>query len=349
MCGLSEARVGSAIVVGLAGISTTLRRDQCSLVMSSPLISVIVPAYNAAATIREALASVAAQGRTDCEVIVVDDASRDETPRILQAEFAHRLGFRILRLGQNAGPAVARNRAIAEASGTWLAFLDGDDAWLPERLATQLALADVQPDVTLWCGDVVPLDNRPPPTRPPAPPTLLELPPRSFVFHNAVATSTVLVRRAAVLAAGGFDAQFVGPEDYDLWMRLALHHRLVRIETPLARYRLVAGSLSMDDRQFLPQVLKVLDKGFGPGGVLGPYAHLRSASLATQYWNASWMAFHRGARGTALRFWWRAFALDHRSDVGAARPWWPLLARYLAGRREAHSQTGAEYPVGDVT
>ena len=137
-----------------------------------------------------------------------------------------------------------------------------------------------------------------------------------------------------LVAAGGFDTQFVGPEDYDLWMRLAQGHRLMRVASPLARYRLVPGSLSMDDRKFLPQVLRVLAKGFAPGGAIESFAHLRVASLATQYWNASWMAFNRGARGTALRYWWRAYRMDHSSAISAARPWGRLLLRYLAGSRE---------------
>lgn len=303
-----------------------------------PFISVVVPAYNAAQTIREALASVAAQGRRDAEVIVVDDASRDATPQILRDEYAQKPGHRILALERNGGPAAARNAGVELARGAWVAFLDGDDAWLPGRLDLQLQLALANPEVALWCGDVVPLKSENAQQEPRLPAAaharFRDLPLAEFVYHNAVATSTVLVRRAALLSVGGFDEQFVGPEDYDLWMRLARVHRLARLECPLARYRLVAGSLSMDDRKFLPQVLRVLDKGFAPGGVLSAHADLREASMATQYWNASWMAFNRGARPTALRYWWAAYRRDHRSAISAARPWRRLLLRYLAGRRE---------------
>lgn len=303
-----------------------------------PLVSVVVPAYNAALTIRTALASVDAQGRDDIETIVVDDASRDATPQILRDEFERRPGYTILLQARNAGPAAARNAAVARARGVWVAFLDGDDAWLPDRLGVQLALAAQHPAVALWCGDVVPLDPAAPDTprqeTATAAPPVRDLPLDEFVYHNAVATSTVLVRREVLVAAGGFDTQFVGPEDYDLWMRLAQRHRLMRVERPLARYRLVPGSLSMDDRKFLPQVLRVLAKGFAPNGAIEAFAHLRAASLATQYWNASWMAFNRGARGTALRYWWRAYRMDHGSAISAARPWGRLLMRYLAGGRE---------------
>lgn len=309
--------------------------------MSAPLadVTAIVPAFNAEHTILEAIASIDAQDTRPREIIVVDDASRDATPHLLKQHLHNRPDCRVVLQERNAGPAVARNTGIALARTEWLAFLDGDDAWLPHRLSMQLALAAQHPDVALWCGAVVPLEpgapSAPPQLAAPAVPPFRDIPLEEFAAHNAVATSTVLVRRAAIQDAGGFDPQFVGPEDYDLWMRLAARRRLARIEYPLSRYRLVVGSLSMDDRRFLPQVLRVLDKGFAPGGALGALAGRRAASVATQYWNASWMAFNRGARAAALRYWWAAYRLDHHSSEGASRPWWKLLARYMMGRREA--------------
>lgn len=307
-----------------------------------PSVSVIIPAYNAEATIRAALASVEAQTVRDFEVVVVDDASRDGTPRILASEYAGRPGFRVLLNQANSGPAAGRNRATAEARGTWLAYLDGDDVWLPWRLETQLALADRHPGIALWCAGVRQFAS---PAEAEAVRGVLEgvrgagqvpkfsaLTLREFAWHNPVATSTVLVRRDAVEAAGGFDAGFRGPEDYDLWMRLAARHTLARIEEPLSLYRLVTGSLSMDDRTFLPQVLAVLEKAYRSGGALSAFTGLRHSSLATQYWNASWMAFHRGARVAAVRHWAKAFGEDCRAGRTARYPWARLLWRYLAGR-----------------
>jgi glycosyltransferase involved in cell wall biosynthesis len=306
----------------------------------NPTVSIIVPTYRAADTIGEAIASIDAQTSHDVEVIIVDDASPDNTAGIVENLIAGRAGYRLLRRACNGGPAGTRNIGIAAATGDWLAFLDGDDAWLPHRLSMQLRLAEREPDVALWCGAVIPLAPDCPPKDVPDDPPRRDLVLREFVYHNAVATSTVLVRRNAVARAGGFDPAFVGPEDYDLWMRIAAHERLVRIECPLSRYRLVAGSLSMDDRRFLPQVLRVLDKAFGEGGALSAFADARSAAVGTQYWNASWMAFNRGARGRALQYWLRAYRLDRRSPTAAIRPWWRLLARYVAGHRETAGLLG---------
>lgn len=105
-------------------------------------VSVIVPAYNARAFIARALESALVQTVTTIEVIVVDDASRDSTAEFVETAYHTDPRLRLLRLGENGGPARARNLAIAEAEGEWIAILDADDAWHPERLARMLARAD---------------------------------------------------------------------------------------------------------------------------------------------------------------------------------------------------------------
>lgn len=301
-------------------------------------VSVIIAAYDAAGTIEAAVASIRAQTRLPAEVIVVDDGSSDGTADLVR-RFDCGVPLRLIAQ-PNAGPAAARNRGAAEASGEWIAFLDADDAWAPCRLETQLRAAALHPDVALWCSATANLDepadeDRGSPgaaSRCDAPAELafrrLSVP--EFARHNPVATSTVLVRRSAFGAAGGFDAQFRGPEDYDLWMRiLAAGVGGARLDASLAFYRNRPGSLSMDDRRFLPQVLRVLDKAFAAGGALSAWPGLRRRARANQFWNASWMAFHRGARGRALALLARALALDPR--VGG-RLWAPLVWRYLVGR-----------------
>jgi hypothetical protein len=153
-----------------------------------------------------------------------------------------------------------------------------------------------------------------------------------FIAGNPVATSTVLVRKSALESVRGFDASFMGPEDYDLWMRVAARFKMAQIDIPLAAYRSQSGSLSMDDRRFLPQVLRVLDKAFGPGGVLADRPRLRMVAEGNQYWNASWMAFNRGDRWVAIRYWGWAYGRQVLSGYKTPRAWWRLLVRYLMGR-----------------
>src|SRR5579871_4773962 len=122
---------------------------------STPCVSVIIPAYNAARTIRGALRSLEAQEFRDFETIVIDDGSQDDTLSIVQREFPH-----VIVLSQaNAGPAAARNRGAAAARGTWLAFLDADDEYLPWRLSWQWDYASRNPQIDAWCGLPVDMDD----------------------------------------------------------------------------------------------------------------------------------------------------------------------------------------------
>jgi len=267
-------------------------------------VSVIMPAYNSAATLVEALDSVLRQTRPVQELIVVDDVSTDDTIQVFedwQRAATGRMESRLLRQSRNTGPAGARNTGIRAATGDWIAFLDADDAWLPTKNETQLNTAATHPSAALLCGGTLPLDTAhpPPATAPAFRVTTLRL--EDFIIHNPIATSTVLAWREAITEAGLFDEQFRGPEDYDLWLRIASRHGCLQLETPLSRYRTTVGSLSMDDRTFLPQVLAVLRKAFAPGGALAAHPRQRRRACAEQYSSASWMAYNRGDRLTALR------------------------------------------------
>ena len=308
--------------------------------MSKPAVSVVIPAYNAEHTICEAVESVLTQRDIECELWVIDDASRDGTREVLQKRYGAHPRVHLILCDENAGPAAARNRGIQNATADWTAFLDGDDAWLPNRLPAQLALARKHPDVDLWCSQTIRLTPDLERTDSTKAPEFRPVTRGEFLFHNPVATSTVLARTGVLRSVGGFDEQFVGPEDYDFWMRIASAHTIALIEKPLSLYRYVPGSLSMDDRKFLPQVLRVLEKALAPGGALADQAGLRRIAIGNQYWNASWMAFNRGARGTALRYWLKAYQLDHRSERVRSRPWLPLLYRYCLGRPVQQSEMG---------
>ena len=287
-------------------------------------ISVIIPAYNADATLTEALDSVTAQNVPIQDVIVVDDASTDRTAERFAAwaDTHADLHPTLIRQPRNQGPAAARNTGIRASTGEWIAFLDSDDAWLPGKLTRQMQAAASHPEAALLCGATVPLvaehqdepmggrtvgescvglaDSPLPPARPEPATGLTALSLDTFVTHNPVATSTVMVKRTALQQAGLFDEQFRGPEDYDLWMRIAALRPCLQLAVPLSQYRLTKGSLSMDDRTFLPQVLGVLRKAFAPTGVLHRYRRQRRQAYAEKYASASWMASNRGARLTAL-------------------------------------------------
>ena len=217
-------------------------------------VSVVMPAFNNADTVGRALASIAAQTLPPAEVIVVDDGSTDGTAEAVRAMAAAMNWVRLRLFRQtNQGAGAARNRAVAAARGTWLAFLDADDQWLPAKIERSMAvleagglimcshnLFNVGPD-----GETL-NDSRARWLRDPADPY------RTLFLRGFISSSTVVVRKDAVLAVGGFDAGLRSAQDYELWLAV-LARAGGRFETfadPLLRYTLAPeGITSRIDRK----------------------------------------------------------------------------------------------------
>ena len=186
--------------------------------MKKPRVSVILPTHNRAPLLREAIESVLAQTFFDWELVVVDDGSTDGTTESVRL-LAEKVGrIRYLRQ-EKKGVSAARNRGVAEASGEWVAFLDDDDLWLPEKLEKQLAFASQHPECGFLYGraDVVDEEGQTVASTPSgSPKTTLE----GLVQENTIPILTVLVRKSLIQAVGGFDESLDVAEDYDLWLRL---------------------------------------------------------------------------------------------------------------------------------
>jgi glycosyltransferase involved in cell wall biosynthesis len=194
--------------------------------MNAPNVSVIIPAFNRTATIARAIRSVQDQSFIDWELIVVDDASTDETCAVVEAVGESRL--RLVKLAKNGGPSVARQAGLEVAAGEYVAFLDSDDEWLPEKLARQL---DAGPGA-IYCGYFVRHGGEEWTFIHPA---VDEWVPHLHVRCMLRAGSTLLVQRKAANAAGGFDPQLRYYEDWDLALRLAEREPVTVIPEPLAR------------------------------------------------------------------------------------------------------------------
>lgn len=213
----------------------------------TPSISVIIPTYNRAELLRRTLTSVLAQTVAPLEILVADDGSTDDTPGVLR-EFAGRVS--ILRLPHRGLPAVSRNAALRQARGAWVAFVDDDDLWQPDKLERQLALAT--PDTGLVCCNAeligasdVPLGRllheAHPLAKEPAPL-------RALIGGNFVVCSSVLAQTALLREVGGFHEgpELRGTEDYDLWLRCALRMPLRYEHEARVRYRVSAhGNMSL--------------------------------------------------------------------------------------------------------
>ena len=211
--------------------------------MTDGLVSVVLPTHNRARWVGRAIASVLGQTHRRIELLVVDDGSEDET-----CDVVSRFDGPIKLLSQpRAGAYVARNLALREAEGEFVAFIDSDDAWHPRRLASQLPLMK-RSAVGLVFGDalLVPYARS-------RPRSCFEVtPPRRgrvadhFAWGNFVPTSTVLARRSCLEEVGGFPTSHDVSADYVTWFRIAARHELDYVAAPVAEYTVHDDGVSSD-------------------------------------------------------------------------------------------------------
>lgn len=210
-----------------------------------PDLSVVIPAHNAARTLDRALASVFRQDIPVAEIIVVDDGSHDDTAALAAAFTGGPV--RVIRLEKCGGAANARNHGIAAAQGEFVAFLDADDEWLPDKLGRQLALLGAHPAMDfVSCGArlIAPDGSDCGTLYPGRPPAWGGEAWRVLLAYNFIATPSVVVRRTALAAAGGFDIALKVGEDQDMWIRLALAGELGYVDDMLVRVHETPNSLS---------------------------------------------------------------------------------------------------------
>ena len=195
----------------------------------APLVSVIIPTYNRADLVRQALASVKAQTYRDFEIVVVDDGGTDGTYEALSADPE----LRVLRHPHRRGVAAARNLGVAAARGEWLAFLDSDDLWLPDKLARQISWLEGQPELLIcqtdetWVRRGVRV-NKPAAHRKVAGRIFLP-----SLGRCMISPSAVILNRRLLDDHGGFDETLPAAEDYDLWLRLTWRYEVGLVDEPL--------------------------------------------------------------------------------------------------------------------
>jgi glycosyltransferase involved in cell wall biosynthesis len=202
--------------------------------MTTPLVSILIPAYGVAPYIAEALDSVFAQTFSGpFEVVLVNDGSPDTIE--LEKAIAPYRDRIVYHVQANGGPSAARNTAFRMSSAPLIALLDGDDAYLPGYLQVQTELLAENPDLSLTYGDMETFDGR----------RLSEMiqqiePPalESLLRTTATVVNTPTIRRQAIIDAGGWDESSRHCEDYDLWLRIAVQKgKLKRHSHLIARYR----------------------------------------------------------------------------------------------------------------
>ncbi|WP_031437387.1 glycosyltransferase family 2 protein [Methylobacter tundripaludum] len=191
-------------------------------------ISVVIPSYNRRERLKRALLSVYSQTSLPAEIVVIDDGSTDGTEAMLRREFPLVNYY----YQKNLGVSAARNLGIQQATGDWLAFLDSDDEWLPEKLATQKAALATHPEHKICHTEENWIRNG----------TQVDVPKKyaktgGWIFSRclplcAVSPSTVLIHRSVLTDIGLFDVRLPACEDYDLWLRIAANYPILLVEQP---------------------------------------------------------------------------------------------------------------------
>jgi glycosyltransferase involved in cell wall biosynthesis len=228
--------------------------------MKQPSVSVVIPTFNASHLITQAIDSVLAQTLVPAQIIVVDDGSRDDTLKRLAA-----YGDRIHCVSQkNQGVSAARNHGLRLAEGELIAFLDSDDVWHPRKIELQTGILIENRDLGLlgtgtfnWPRPILPDVSRPLSN------SVVRVPWRHLVIKNYFTTSSVVVRRTVLDKVGPFDAELHGPEDHDMWLRVAEVTTVANLKLPLTGYRSVQGSLSQQAAAMeagMQRILRKLDE-----------------------------------------------------------------------------------------
>jgi teichuronic acid biosynthesis glycosyltransferase TuaG len=222
------------------------------------LVTVVLPTYNWAHLIRETLDSILAQTFRDFELIVIADGCTDNTAGVVASYGDPRI--RLISQPGSGRPAKPRNVGIQNARGTYVAFCDHDDLWMPDKLPRQTAVMSSEPDVAMcFTGGVTFGDDRFLSKR-----TIKKGVHqdhfRTVLYGNYVPSSSVLARRAVLEAVGPFrtEKSLRGVEDYEMWLRISRHGRLVCLDEPLIRYRVCATNLGGNHAKATLQTLRVL-------------------------------------------------------------------------------------------
>ena len=316
----------------------------------SVTVSVVIPTYNRAALVGEAIESALAQTHRDLEVIVVDDGSTDDTPKHVARVSDPRVRF-LCR--PHAGVAAARNAGIAAAAGEVVAFLDSDDLWKPTKLETELAALERHPAAAGIFSD---LEKRDGATFVPsfmrrtqifarllrrlgdrAATDGILLPSRTLYLcllrEVPIKTPALSIRRSALQRMGGFDERWTSSEDWEFLLRLVREHSLVYLDVPLAVIRVSPDSLRRGDQErgelaMLHLLARERRRASDP-----EMRRAAGAGIVERAKHLSWYYRDRGRRVAAMRACLRGFCLawDAELLLRAMMVWGPENPRrYLA-------------------
>lgn len=264
------------------------------------LVSVIVPVYNGARYLSESLDSALAQDYSGLEVVVVDDGSTDDTPAILE-RYVQRHGGRVRGIRQaNRGAAAARNAALLAARGEYIAFLDADDLWAPNKVGIQVRHLERHPDVDLVYSAWTVVESTAAAARARAMMAdtsdgEIDEAGSGWLYNELLTdcllhTTTVILRRRLLESVGLFDAELRRGQDYDYWLRASRVTRIHKLRSALSIYRLHdSNSTSQPLRTNYSGI--VVQRAVDRWGLIGPDGRTTPTAVVRARLAQSWSAF----------------------------------------------------------
>jgi glycosyltransferase involved in cell wall biosynthesis len=275
--------------------------------MAGPVISVVIPAFNAAAFLGQAIDSVLAQSVGEIEVIVVDDGSTDGT-----AAIARSYDSEVHYVYQtNRGMAGARNRGLQECRGDLVGLLDADDTWMPEKIRKQIDALSASPRARVCYTACLVTDRN-------LEPIAVELSPRKgsaledlLLMGNVVGSiSSPLIERRLLAEVGGFNPGLSHCADWDLWVRLARKTEFICLPEPLVTYRQHGGNLSRHISILERDSFQVLHAAFADPETPAPLKARQRRALARNWMVLAGCYFNAGGFRDCLRCATHAVRLD---------------------------------------
>lgn len=289
-----------------------------------PVISVVIPAYNAEGSISETITSVLQQTFTDFELVIVDDGSTDGTLKVISRFDDSRIT--VLSYA-NAGPQKSRNRGLAKATGRYVSFLDADDLWTADKLARQLEALKNEPEAAVaysWT-DIIDENSQwsHAVRRSRKEGDVFE----ALLLNNFLGSgSNPLIKTAAIRAVGGFDEAILAGQDWDMWLTLAAHYRFVVVPEVHILYRKVSASKSWSSnlRRQEQGLMQVIEKHTHANPA---YLAHRKTCIANCYRYLLFECLEKCAPSPsngllALTFFCRTILLEQR--------WWMKRSRLIA-------------------
>lgn len=313
----------------------------------TPKVSVIMPCYNQARFVGEAIQSVLNQTYQDFELIVVDDGSTDGSHDIVAAIGDRRIRY---HYQSNQGLAAARNAALCLARGEFVAFLDADDLFLPEKLTLQVQALDNQPEVGLVAGGYLFVDELGKP--------LAERRPWCYRPHLDLSTwlrdcpvivNAVLVRREWLKHVGGFDPALRRVEDWDLWLRMAYRGcRMVWTPHVVCAYRMHGEQMVRDGRSQKETTLAIMDKFFAQPDLPTELRRERQQAYAAAYLSGAFREYGADQVDSATQSLAKAIQLMPALMTGNIPPLTYTLISWAADAVTGDSTTFVDRVLGNL-